>query len=167
MKKTAISLSLALVVALTSQFASAKEFSIEGDEWRPAPPEVTRFFEHYDPSLFSDKDRNCGPLQMLPPEKGSKVGVVIPRVPCWGAHNAPIWLVELGPTPKLLVETGGYGIWLGAKAGGYPELQVDDGSAAYYSVERWVFNGKKYIRAHREDRCAYSKPSKDGQWGRC
>jgi hypothetical protein len=166
MKKTAISLSLALVVALTSQFASAKEFSIEGDEWRPAPPEVTRFFEHYDPSLFSDKERECGPLQMLPPEKGSRVGVVIPAVRCWGAHNAPIWLVELGPHPKLLVETGGAGIRLKRAKSGLPDFIAEDGTAGYNSVERWHFNGKKYIRAYRRDLCASQRPPY-GRWERC
>jgi hypothetical protein len=166
MKETKFSLGLALLVALTSQVANAKEFSIEGDEWRDAPPAVTRFFEHHDPSLFSDSDRNCGPLQMLPQEKGSKVGVVIPAVPCWGAHNAPIWLLDLGAKPKLLVETRGAGIRLSREAGGYFDLIVEDGTAMYNSVERWHFNGTKYVRTYSRDMCASTKPPY-GRWEKC
>jgi hypothetical protein len=164
MKKTTFSMGLLLLVALTSRMADAKEFSIEGNEWRDAPPEVTRLFEAHD---AANRDEACRPLQMLPPEQGSKVGVVIPQVACWGARNAPIWLVELGPSPKLLADTSGYGIRLKPKANGYFDLLVSDGAAAYYSNERWHFNGKKYVRVFREDRCADRKSSKDGNWGAC
>jgi hypothetical protein len=150
MKKFTVAAALALVLAVTAQSVSAQEYGIEGDGWLDASPEITALIQRTYPHRIDDPDGDCRPLKMLPPRHGSRVHIVIPGVACWGAHNAPIWVVAAGSKPRVMVATGGAGIVLRQRASGFPDVTITDGSAAYESVERWRFNGTKYVSVYQK-----------------
>lgn len=66
----------------------------------------------------------------------------------WGAHTAPIWVVEKLPEgERLLFSGGGIGFDLLGKAQyGYQDIVISDSSAGYYGDAHYKFNGKKYIK---------------------
>jgi hypothetical protein len=150
MKNIAIAAGVALVLAATTQSVSAQKYGIEGDGWIDASPEITALIQRTYPHRIDDPDGDCRPLKMLPPEHRSRVRIVIPGVHCWGVHNAPIWAVAAGSKPRVLVATGGAGISLRPRASGFPDVTITDASAAYESVERWRFNGAKYVSVYQK-----------------
>lgn len=66
----------------------------------------------------------------------------------WGAHTAPIWVIEKSPEGgKLLLNSGGIGFEVLSKSqNGYRDIVTSDGSAGYYMDTHYKFTGKSYIK---------------------
>lgn len=131
-----------------SPLARAVDFSVEDGIWKTAPVQVSALIERYE----GDTLVGCVPFQIRKLAGEPALHVVTTQELCWGNSAAPLWLVELGARPRVLLHDGGYVVAVTHRRTGMPDIVITRGSAGHCHERLWRFTSRGYSVV-RESEC--------------